>query len=71
MEAGREAPIAATQARFGKLSHSLPHMCNIDATPWRRRLAATSRWGDPRSDARYALVVAHEEWKRVEKPVSY
>jgi hypothetical protein len=30
-------------------------------------LVATNHWRDPRSAARYAHVVAHEEWGRVEK----
>jgi integrase len=47
--------------------------CHTWAT-WMRRygradlqgLVATNRWRDPRSAARYAHVVAHEEWERVE-----
>jgi len=49
-------------------------LCHTWAT-WMRRyggadlqgLVATNRWRDPRSAARYAHVVAHEEWERVEK----
>jgi integrase len=48
--------------------------CHTWAT-WMRRfggadlqgLVATGRWRDPRSAARYAHVVSHEEWDRVEK----
>jgi hypothetical protein len=29
-------------------------------------LVATGRWRDPRSAARYAHVVSHEEWARVD-----
>src|SRR5216684_42718 len=47
--------------------------CHTWAT-WMRRfggadlqgLVATNRWRDPRSAARYAHVVAHEEWDRVD-----
>jgi integrase len=47
--------------------------CHTWAT-WMRRfggadlqgLVATNRWRDPRSAARYAHVVAHEEWERVD-----
>jgi hypothetical protein len=47
--------------------------CHTWAT-WLRRfggadlqgLVATGRWRDPRSAARYAHVVSHEEWARVE-----
>jgi hypothetical protein len=48
--------------------------CNTWAT-WMRRfggadlqgLVATGRWRDPRSAARYAHVVAHEEWDRANR----
>ena len=47
--------------------------CHTWAT-WMRRfggadlqgLVATGRWRDPRSAARYAHVVSHEEWARVD-----
>src|SRR5215470_6092854 len=51
------------------------HVLCLTWATWMRRyggadlqgLVATNRWRDPRSAARYAHVVAHEEWERVEK----
>lgn len=74
---------AIVRPKPGQCMKILPHrlswvtfhtFCHTWAT-WMRRfggadlqgLVATGRWRDPRSAARYAHVISHEEWARVDR----
>ena len=71
VRARAEAPRSLAPAALGDVPHFSAYLGDVDSAVSRSGaflgLVATGNWRDPRSAARYAHVVARDEWERVEK----